>query len=57
MNEGQKESETLEMKVEGQGECSKYMMEVETQKRRLFNTLETGSPTPVGAAQGFTVTV
>ena len=45
---GRKESETLEMKVEGQGECPKYMVEVERQKRSLYNTLETGSPTPCG---------
>ena len=34
------------MKVEGQGECPKYMMKVERQKRSFYNTLETGSPTP-----------
>ena len=28
-----------------QGECPKYMMKVERQKRSLYNTLETGSPT------------
>ena len=38
----------LEMEVEGQGECLRYMMEVETQKRRLFNTLKTRSPTTNG---------